>query len=125
MELMRNAGAAGYLAVLLGLGGLTMLVVAGAMVGAAKAKPALLFAGLAMAFGSSALLVGATGRVLGRMTTFRAIANVAPDQREQLMAMGFEEANASLVLGAGLGLPLLLLGGAAMGVTFARRGGAR
>lgn len=125
MELIRNAGPPGLFALLLGFGGLVMLVLTGAMLGASKARQALLFAGLAMAFGSSALLVGATGRVWGRMQVFRAVAYASPDQKEQLLALGFEEANASVVLGGGAGLPLLLLGGAAMGLTLARRGGAR
>lgn len=124
MELIRNAGPPGLFVVFLGLGGVVMLVLAGAMLGARKAKQTLLFAGLAMAFGASALLVGATGRVWGRMQAFRAVAYAAADQREQLLAQGFEEANASLVLGGGAGFPLLLLGAAAVGVAFSRRGGA-
>jgi hypothetical protein len=125
MELLRNAGPPGYLVVLLGLGGLVMLVLTAAMVSASKPRQALLFAGLMMAFGSSALLVGIAGRTLGRMSVFRAVANVAPDDRETILAMGFEEANASLTLGAGAGLPLLALGAAAMALQLSRAGGAR
>jgi hypothetical protein len=99
-----------------------MLVLTGAMLGARKAKQTLLFAGLAMAFGSSALLVGAVGRVWGRIQVFRTVVFTPPDERAQLLDVGSEEADAPLLLGGGAGLPLLLLGSAAMGLTLARRG---
>lgn len=125
MELLRNAGPPGYLALFLGFGGVVMVMLAFVFVAVAKAKQALLFAGLAMAFGSSALLVGAAGRTWGRMEVFRAVAMAAPEYREQLIAQGFEEANAALTLGAGAGLPLLVLGAAVMALTFSRAGGPR
>jgi len=125
MELLRNAGPSGYLVALLGLGGVVMLALTFAMLMASRARQALLFAGLVLGFGSAALLVGFAGRIAGRKEVFRAIAHVAADQREQLLALGFEEANAALTLGAGFGVPLLTLGAAAMALQFARAGGRR
>ncbi|MEW5742507.1 MAG: hypothetical protein AB1938_26555 [Myxococcota bacterium] len=123
MELIRNAGPPGLLVIALGLGGVVMLVLTGAMVAASRAQRTLLFAGLVMAFGSAALLVGAAGRTSGRMNTFNAVAYADPSQRDELIARGFEEANASLYLGAGFGLPLLLLGAATTALQLSRGGG--
>ncbi|MCC6336248.1 MAG: hypothetical protein IT380_19950 [Myxococcales bacterium] len=125
MELIRNAGLPGILVVLLGLGGVVMLALTAAMVAGSKPRQALVFAGLMMAFGSAALLVGAAGRTSGRINTFMAVAHAKANQRERLIELGFEEANASIYLGAGFGLPLLLLGAAATALQLTRGGGQR
>lgn len=122
-ELIQEAGAPGYLLLLLGFLGLPLGVGALAMSAVSRAfRPALVLAGLVLGLGLMSLTLSVSWRSSSRSSSMRAIAHAAPEDRSVIMAVAFAESNSVTTLGALVGLPMLLLAGGAFGAAFARTG---
>jgi hypothetical protein len=122
MELLREGWSwSCWLAVFFGLPAAAAAVTAGALARSdAGVRQSVVGAGLAMAFGAAALVIGLAGFVGARRVTLTAVAHAAPDSRAALTAAGFAEARvAAQVAGVAGGLPLLA--GAVLLVAGARR----
>lgn len=103
-----------------GLGLLCAVAVVGLSLSRTTVRAALGLSGGVVGFGLAAVLLGAAGRFSGERQVLRALAYAAPDQREELARAGNGEVARAMTLGAVGGLPLLVVGIAAMVVLFPR-----
>lgn len=107
----RAGGAAMYPLLLLAM---AAIPVAGVLLGlhltVGRKRGRRVFAILALGYGLLAIGVGALGTTSGRWTTHAAVASVAPEEKEELLAYGYAEAAVPQRFGILVGLPFLLLG---------------
>ena len=68
------------------------------------------FGGLALAFGVLSIGMGGLGAASGHRSTWSAVASVAPEEKEFILAHGRAEAAVPLRFGLLIGVPMLLLG---------------
>ena len=105
-ELFLDAGPGGYLTALVGALGLAFAAAAAA----SSPRRALVLAGVVLACGASALVIGATTSLSERKAFLQASAHVNPADRATILAAGEQASSAGSRLGLWCGLPVLAMG---------------